>query len=146
VRDRIGHEMGAEADGGKASATMEGVLGVSEAAVGVHAGRAHEETRVVAQLRCESESACAAVAKVVLHARLGWSGNLGYRLLGLGALIDGLDVRQQGSTLIVKTSAPVDDLAKTVDRALHPPARPKPTNAPVARPDEILKFSRDGGP
>jgi hypothetical protein len=146
LRDRLRHELEGEAKSGGA---MDGVLAVSEGALGVHAGRAGEDTRIVAELRCETAAACDSVATVILHARLGWSGNLAYRLFGLGGLIDGLDVQRQGTTLLVRTHAPSDDLARMLDRALHPPERPKPktpsSSAPLAPPDAMLRARLDAG-
>ena len=126
---------------------MQGVLGVSAAALGLHAGRAHEDTRLVAELRCDTEEACAAVSTFILHTRLLWSGNLGYRLFGLGPLIDNLEVQpsETRTSLYIHTRAPVDDLSKMLDRALRPGQARKSRPAEIAdggrpippRPDEV---------
>ncbi len=154
LRERLQGEVapaGVGNNGGerKGNAAMAGVLGVSAAAVGLHAGRPHEDARLVAELHCDTASACEAVSTLILHARLGWSGNLGYRLFGLGPLIDNLEVHAEGArtSLYIGTHASADDLATMVGRALHPPAAKKspladasaatsPTPpAPRARPD-----------
>ena len=65
-----------------------------------------------------ARAACGVVSTLILHTRLIWSGNLGYRLFGLGPLIDNLEVRRARATsLFVQTHAPADDLAKMVERA-----------------------------
>jgi hypothetical protein len=150
VRQRVEHEMALEArEGDHPNELMEGVLGVSAAALAVHAGRAQEDTRFIAELRCDSEGACDAVSTLILHTRLGWSGNLAYRLLGLGPLIDNLTVRREGMSLFVTTHIPASDLAKVVDRALQSPAPkppPKPSATPVPRPaNEVFPAKLDAG-
>ena len=127
VRERLQREMAREANGaagkGDGNKAMAGVLGVSAAALGLHAGRAHEDSRFVAELRCDTESACEAVSTLILHTRLLASGNLAYRLFGLGPLIDNLEVQRAGTpatALYVRSRAPADDLAKMLERALHP--------------------------
>jgi hypothetical protein len=122
LRERLGGEVALEPKGNKA---MEGVLGVSGAALGLHAGRAHEDARLVAELRCDSGAACESVSTLILHTRLLWSGNLGYRLFGLVALIDNLQVQPDAArtSLYIGTHAPADDLAAMLERALK--AAPK---------------------
>jgi hypothetical protein len=161
VRKRLQGQMERErsdgdSKGGAVNKAMEGVLGVSAAGIGLHAGRPHEDMRLAAELRCDSESACDAVSTFILHLRLGWSGNLSYRLVGLGPLIDNLEVQRKGTTLWVQTRGPVDDLAKVVERALRPALNPGPTgadrNAPIptrpdkpTEPNETVLPRRDGG-
>jgi hypothetical protein len=140
LRERLQHEMAEETHAGAAeNKAMEGVLGVSAVALGLHAGHAHEETRLVAEVRCDTESACDAVSTLILHTRLLWSGNLGYRLFGLGPLIDNLEVQHAGNpgtSLHIRTRAPTDDLAKMLERALRPSppkTSPNPSLNPNAR-------------
>jgi hypothetical protein len=155
LRERLQHEMALEGEGssgdkrvGEKMNLMEGVLGVSSAALGVHAGRPHEDTRVIAELVCDSAAACDAVSTLILHTRLRWSGNLAYRMLGLGPLIDNLEVQHPaGAPLIVRTRAPADDLAKLLDRLLRPtspagPRRPKPLPPGI---DEVFPARPDAG-
>jgi hypothetical protein len=162
LRERLEGELSAEPQAregaqSNGSKMMEGVLGVSAAAIGLHAGKAHEDTRVVATARCDSESACSAVSTLILHTRLGMSGNLAYRMLGLGPLIDNLEVQPQGGasapSLVAKTHAPVDDLAKILDRVLRPAAgsgsggsspSSRARSAP-ARPNEVIPAHPDAG-
>lgn len=147
IRERLQREMGEEANLGRADPSktgsenkaMEGVLAISAAGVGLHAGRAHEDARLVAELDCDTENACEAVSTLILHLRLGWSGNLAYRLVGLGPLIDNLEVQRTGSTLHLSTRGPVDDLAKMVERGLHPSSPKKEKVPPIpAKPDETV--------
>jgi hypothetical protein len=140
-----------------ANKTMEGVLGVSAVALGIHAGRPHEDTRLVAELRCDSDAACDAVSTFILHTRLGWSGNLGYRLFGLGPLIDNLQIQHPPSpggsasanVLYVQTRTSTDDLVKIIDRVLRPTAPAKPNATSTARspvPDETVSAAnKDAG-
>ena len=146
VRQKVEHEIALEArEGDHPNKLMEGVLGVSAAALGVHAGRAQEDTRFIAELQCDSEAACDAVSTLILHTRLGWSGNLAYRLLGLGPLIDNLTVRREGTSLFVTTRIPAGDLAKILDRALQS-GPPKPNAKPVPLPaNEIFPAKLDAG-
>ncbi|HEY2511721.1 MAG TPA: hypothetical protein VGI39_12725 [Polyangiaceae bacterium] len=144
VRSRILGEMGGTSD--RPNPVMASVLAVSRAVIGLHAGAANDDTRIAAELRCETEPACDEVSKVILHARLGWSGNLGYRLFGLGALIDNLQVRREGTTLIVQTRAPAEDLARMLDKALNAPPRPKaPPAAPPAPPSAPASAAGSNG-
>jgi hypothetical protein len=150
VRQRIEHEMDLEAhDRDHPNKAMEGVLGISSAAFGVHAGRAQEDTRVIAELRCDAEPACDAVSTLVLHARLGWSGNLAYRLLGLGPLIDNLEVRREGTSLFVKTRARAGDLAKMLakmlDRALESAPTKPSAKPPLSAAEAAFPAKLDGG-
>jgi hypothetical protein len=137
MRRRLQREMAREARDGdqKGTAAMEGVLSVSSAGAALHAGREHDETRLTAVMHCDSDSACEAVSTFILHERLGWSGNLAYRIFGLGGLIDNLEAQRQGTTLFVKTHAPADDLAKMLDRVLSPSAPAKPRQAPQPAPE-----------
>ncbi|MGO8997175.1 MAG: hypothetical protein ACLQVI_27990 [Polyangiaceae bacterium] len=148
VRARVEHEMVLEAhEGDRAVKAMEGVLGVAAAAFGVHAGRnqsGQDETRFLAELRCDTEAACDAVSTLILHTRLGWSGNLAYRLLGLGPLIDNLAVERQGTALFVRTHAPAGDLAKVVSRALDAPPKKAARVVPTS-PDEVFPAHSDAG-
>jgi hypothetical protein len=144
LRERLQLEMARETGAGDA---MQGVLGVSAAAIGLHAGRAQEDTRLVAELRCDTKSACDAVSTLILHTRLRLSGNLGYRLFGLGPLIDNLEVQpgapEPHASIYVRTRAPTDDLAKILDRTLHL-ASPGPKKASPVTPDESFSTVAPG--
>jgi hypothetical protein len=168
LRERLqlemAHETAAAAQGtsepgdgaNRANDAMQGVLAVSAAALGLHAGRAHEDTRLVAELRCDTESACKAVSTLILHTRLRLSGNLGYRLFGLGPLLDNPEVQQEAApagpaapgthaSLYVRTRAPTDDLAKMLDRALHAATgAPPPKKVAPHSPDEALAGGAPG--
>jgi hypothetical protein len=127
---------------------MEGILGVSSAGFGIHAGRADEDTRFVAELRCDTATACEAVSTFILHTRLRWSGSLSYRLIGLGPLIDNLEVQPAGASLTVRTHAPTGDLTKVLDRVLGAsptPAIPKPKKPGTPPADEVFPPHGDAG-
>ena len=160
VRARVEREMELEASAARDGSVneprrglklMEGVLGVSAAAFGIHAGRdqPHEDdTRFVAELRCDTEAACDAVSTLILHTRLGWSGNLAYRLLGLGPLIDNLTVERAGApktALFVRTHAPAGNLARVLSRALDAAPPKKPATAVPAKADEASPAHPDAG-
>lgn len=128
LRDRIGAELVEAPDGGEApgNAAMQGVLGVSGVSLAVRAGKAHEETRVVGELRCDGDPtaadiACKKVETLILHERLKLSGDVRVRLSGLGPLVDGLQTQVAGGALTLKTSAPSDTLARVLTRMLDAP-------------------------
>jgi len=128
LRDRIGTEMMGTPDAGDATAnaTMEGVLEVGGVALAIHAGKEHEDTRIIGELRCDgdaptAEAACKKVETFLLHERLGWSGNMRLRLFGLGPLIDGFQAKANGGVLTFSTSTASDNLAHMLSRVLDAP-------------------------
>jgi hypothetical protein len=130
LRASLEAELAANSKDDRSAKTMDSVLAVSAAALAVHAGRPGDDTRVLAELRCDAAPACDAVSTLLLHTRLRFSGNLGYRLFGLGPLIDNFKVEKEGATLVLGTHEPSEDVAKLVDRALAAgapsPAKPAP--------------------
>ena len=96
-------------------------------------------------------AACDAVSTFILHTRLGWSGNLGYRLFGLGPLIDNLEVQRaptpgaanaSETSLFVQTRAPdrrPSRRCSTASCALPAPKRGE--RRPALAPDEV-RFPR----
>lgn len=83
LRDRLRSEMKDEAN-----PAMEGVLGVHGVALAVTPGVAGGQGSLVAELRCDDAPSCDETKKLLERKRLGWSQNLGLRLVGLGPLID----------------------------------------------------------
>jgi len=170
LRDRLRGEMADEAPAGDAgdaagarNAAMAGVLGVKAAAIGV-SGDDHGATELRAELRCETERDCDAVKRLLEKKKDGWSKDATLRLVGLGALVDGLAFAPRGDVLVLTTRAPSDDAARLVERLLdlrfpkvdaHPP--PPRATAPLPPPpapaaDEVIRpkakgslDGRDGG-
>ena len=129
LRERLKHEMGAEGTGGNASnAAMEGVLDVETAGLAITTGAAGEDSYAAAELRCESDAACAEVKKLVEKTRLGFSKDFGVRLIGLGPLLDSLVVETRGTTLTATARAPTEQLASAIDRVLKMRAEPRATS------------------
>jgi hypothetical protein len=153
LRERLKKEMGAEANDANANVTMAGVLGVSAAGVAVRIAQ-DGLVDARAELRCESESACAEVAKLVLVRRLAWSQDLALRIVGLGPLIDGLEVNAHGASVTATTRAHAADLGAALERIAKLRARERktgPPHPPVAAPeaptrnrapDEVLRPAR----
>ncbi len=138
LRDRIGGEMVDSPDAGDpaSKATMEGILEVGGAALAIHAGKEHEDTRIVGELRCDgdataAEAACKKVETFLLHERLGWSGNMRLRLFGMGQLIDGFQAKANGATLTFSTGTASENLARMLSRVLDAPGHP--IEQPVGR-------------
>jgi len=134
LRERLKHEMGAEVDAdGGANVAMGGVLSVEIAGVAITAGAAGQESEAAAELRCETADACEEVKKLILRKRLTFSKDVGVRLVGLGPLIDSLDVVTSGTTLTASAHAPTEDIAKAIDRVLRlRNERPRPPPPPSA--------------
>jgi hypothetical protein len=143
LRDRVRGEMENAGDATKLGPSIDGVLAVASVGLALHAGRAGEDTRVTLEVRCDgdaAEAACEKVEKMVLHFRLGWSGDLRLRLVGLGPLIDGLETQRTGATLLVRAHAPASDLAHALSRVASMQSRGKP-GPPSTRPepDQVVK-------
>jgi hypothetical protein len=144
LRDRVRSEMEIAGDEAKLGPSIDGVLAVASVGLALHAGRAGEDTRVTLEIRCDgdaAEAACEKVEKMVLHFRLGWSGDLRLRLVGLGPLIDGLETQRTGATLLVRTHARASDLAHALSRIASMQAHAKPGSPSTGpeQPDEVVK-------
>ena len=141
LRDRLKAEMAAEASLGNARGVdaMAGVLGVASAGLALHAGKTGEDTTLLAELRCETDAACAEVKKLIEKQRFAWSRDFGIRLFGLGPLVDNLAVETAsgsggGSALHVKTRGPTAELARALEHALSPSRAPVQTPRPTPAP------------
>jgi hypothetical protein len=140
VRDRLRAELGAElgSDGERAYAS---VLAVASAGFALGTGGPGSATDLAVELRCDSADACAEVKTLLERKRLGFSRDLGLRLVGVGPLIDSLQVTVQGPSLSATAHAPTDDLARAARRVLdfrsaprrpadaHPDGAPTPSNS-----------------
>lgn len=135
VRARVEREMLEELsrDGGAAprdaERTMSGLLGISAAGLALHAGGAAERVELAAELRCEAEDACAAAAELLSREAQRWSRELTLRMLGLGPLLDSIDVAAEEKRVRVTAGAPSAPLASALGRVLRlsgrtPPAGP----------------------
>jgi hypothetical protein len=163
LRDRLRRDMEGEADPSNAAsnAAMLGVLGVSAAGVAVNAGAPGKLTEATVELACDSPEQCEAVSKLILKKRLDWSKDLSLRLVGLGAVVDSLDVKHEGKRVRVAASASADGLAASVKRVLEMRARegapterrlgperkalPLPVPSALRDPDETVPSAKDGG-
>jgi hypothetical protein len=156
LRDRIKNEMGAEI-GSKDNSQkiMAGVLGVSSVGLALKAGERGQNTDLAIELSCDSPDGCEAVEKLVLKKRLDWGKELALRMIGLGPLLDSIDVKRDGARLRVTASAPAEALAQTIDRIIRlkssraasagsdesPPSFPGlgiPSNKDQRAPDETI--------
>jgi len=140
LRDRLKKEMSGETS--TAGVMMSGVLGVSSLGVAVHTGTSID---AAVELACDSSAECEAVERLVQKKRLEWSQDLALRMVGLGPLLDSLELRRDGARLRATASANAVSLAATLDRILRlrGPRPPEPPPAvPSGRPrtpDETLK-------
>lgn len=158
LRDRLRSEMadevartGTSADA-KPADVMAGVLGVSSVGLALRAGTSGQSIDLAVELVCDAENACAAVEKLILKKRLDWSKELMLRMVGLGPLLDSIDVKRQGARIRVTAGAPANALASTLDRVLRfsargrepqgAPAAPPPLPAPIPLPKETIPAPR----
>jgi hypothetical protein len=143
LRERLRGELGAEL-GSEGERTYATVLAVASAGLALGTGGPGSTTDLAAELRCDTPDACADVKTLIERKRLGFSRDLGLRLVGVGPLIDSLTVATQGASLSAAARAPTDDLARAIQRALdfRAPTRtsapssaaPPPRQAPVPLP------------
>ncbi len=131
LRDRLRAEMDGEAGSGKE--IMAGVLGVASVGVALRAGASGDSTQLAVELFCDSADAAAAVEKLILKKRLDWSKELLLRMVGLGTLLDSVEVTRDATKIRVTAGAPSAALASTLERVLRfaaarnaAPPRPAP--------------------
>ncbi len=160
MRERIRNEMEGEIKRGAGdesrSTFAAGVLGVESAGLAIVAGEAGGATSVVVDVTCDGDAACAALAKLVEKKRAEWGGDVAIRLLGVGALLDGIVTENRGTSLRLSTRAPSEEAAKWLERVLelgsarHPTSGPLDSAAPPAPrappfADEIVRAKSDAG-
>lgn len=127
LRDRLKDEMGAEIGSKDTSQKiMAGVLGVSSVGLALKAGERGQNTDLAIELSCDNPEGCEAVEKLVLKKRLDWGKELTFRMVGLGPLLDSIDVKRDGARLRVTATAPADALAQTIDRIIRLKSRGAP--------------------
>jgi hypothetical protein len=145
LRERLKGEMGAEVGAhDPSSSTMAGVLGVSAVGIALQVGGPGKNVDASVELVCDGERGCEAVEKLVQKKRKEWSSDLALRMVGLGSLLDSLEVKREGPRLRATASASSEALAATLDRVLKLRARqaaadgfpsPAPARLPLAEPD-----------
>jgi hypothetical protein len=135
LRERLRTEMGAEIGAKDASqAIMAGVLGVSSAGIALRSG---SNLDAAAELVCDTEDACAAVEKLILKKRFEASREMMLRMIGLGPLLDSVQVERTGSRVRVTATANAEHLASTIDRVLRYRARDvRPETTKPGQPDK----------
>jgi hypothetical protein len=142
LRDRIKNEMLPElaaGGAGKPVDPMAGVLGVSTLGLALRAGESGGSIDAAIELVCDANEACAGVEKLILKKRLDWSKELMLRMVGLGPLLDSIEVKREGTKIRVTAGAPATALATTLDRVLRFSAsRPPPQDDPQPIPPPSL--------
>jgi hypothetical protein len=124
LRDRLKNEMGAELPSeGKPEdtthAVMAGVLGVSSVGLALRAGASGQSIDATIELSCDTDDACGSVEKLILKKRLEWSKELMLRMVGLGPLLDSIEVKREGPKIRVTAGAAASALATTLERVLR---------------------------
>lgn len=154
LKSELSQELASASAGGNddgPEAIMSAVLSVGAAGLAISA-RAGEELSAMAVLRCESEANAKVLARLVERKRFGWQKDIGIRLIGLGAVVDSITAEPKGRELDVRLHAPIDDLARGIQRAMdygrkkaqpEPGPTPPPMKKPI--PDEILPAKKDAG-
>jgi hypothetical protein len=126
--------------------TMAGVLGVSAAGLALKAGESGQSVEAMAELVCDTDEACASVEKLVAKTRFDWSRELSLRMLGLGPLLDSIDIRRDGAKLRVTAGTSADGLVAVIDRVMRLQARRRDQSSPAPpappRPDETIPAPR----
>jgi hypothetical protein len=143
VRDRLRAELGAEL-GSEGERAYASVLAVASAGFALGTGGPGSATDLAVEMRCDTADACAEVKTLIERKRLGFSRDLGLRLVGVGPLIDSLLVAVSGPSLSATAHAPSDDLARAARRVLEfrAPLRPRPAPVPAPPPNSA---AGDGG-
>lgn len=143
LRDRIKNEMGADVLGSKSpdesQNVMAGVLGVSTVGLALRAGPSGGTIDAAVELVCDTDDGCKAVEKLISKKRFEWAKELTYRMVGLGPLLDSIDVKLEDKRIRVTAGAAADALAATIDRVLRLKARSRaseeaPPSIPPTRP------------
>jgi hypothetical protein len=111
--------------------------------------------RLHAVLACEEARACAGLAEALRAARTERAADMGTRMIGLGSVLDRLDIEAERDLIHARVEVPTDEAALLLDRVLnlrgfrHPMPRPAPEDTgsapagPLPAPDEVLR--PDGG-
>lgn len=150
IKGEMAEELGAakEPSSAESAKMMAGVLGVPAAGLALKAGESGRSIEAAVELVCDTEEACASVEKLVATKRFEWSKELSLRMLGLGPLLDSVDIRRDGAKLRVTAGTSADGLAAVIDRVMRLQARrrdestPAPPGSTPPRPDETIPAPR----
>ena len=115
LRKKIEREFQGDSEG--ENDLMRGVLGVG--AAGIALGTTGPTSEIAIELRCDDDDACVQVEKLFAKKKSEWSANIGYRLVGIGALMDDLVVNVDGKKLHAKAHLPTDDARRLIERLLE---------------------------
>lgn len=115
LRHKIERQMQGDSQG--ENAMMQGVLGVG--AAGIAIGSNGAQTEIAVELRCDSAEACTQAQSLIVKKKADWSGNLGLRAVGVGALMNSLEVQVEGQKLHARMHVPTDDARRLIERALE---------------------------
>jgi hypothetical protein len=151
IREKVKAEMIDELAEGEAAGppseravTMAGVLGVSSAALGLYEQGA--EMHVVAELSCETSAACSSVAKLIWRKQEVWSKDRTLRMLGVGPILDHLEVDNHDARLELRAVAPSSQVVEWVKALLYPSASRAPRSPspplPMALPSSLSSAIR----
>lgn len=149
MRQRLRNEMGPEASDDEEAATMRAVLGVTSAGLALGLAAPGSEATMHVELTCDEAASCARVRTLIEKQRLSWSQDVRARMLGLGPLIDAMQVSAEGNRVSLTSRMATDALGAAIGRALRF-ARPRTAPRPERPADlhsalERIEARRDGG-
>lgn len=144
LRDRLRSQMaGEDAQAG----TMASVLGVSSVGVAIKAGGPGGLVEATLDLICDSPEACRVVDELIQTKRFGWAKDLSLRLVGLGPVLDAVEVKREGARVRATTTASADAVAAALERTIRLRGRREPSMDAILgaapRADETVR--PDGG-
>jgi hypothetical protein len=146
LRERLKGEMGSEVGAqDPSSAIMAGVLGVGSVGVAMNTGGPGQNVDASIELVCDDGPACDAVEKLAQKKRGEWSRELTLRMVGLGPLLDSIELKREGLHLRVTASASAEALASTFERVMKLRPRPQardPRRATDEKPADLVLPSR----
>jgi hypothetical protein len=109
-----------------------------------------------ALLACETEDACAELAKSLTAVKQARAGDMAVRMVGFGSVLDRLSIEPSGKLVHLRVAVPADEATTLADRLLalrgirHPMPKDRPSAEPAARPpasaDEVIRAPREGAP
>jgi hypothetical protein len=134
LRERLKAELADQAAASDADRAYASVLAVEQAGVSVASGGPGSTTEVAVELRCESQHDCEAVRDVGERKRHALSSDFGVRIIGLGPLLDSLNLEVHGSSLTATAHGSTDDLARVVQRAVDLRSLERSAQSPSATP------------
>jgi hypothetical protein len=123
--------------------TFNAVLSVREAAASVRAGDDAGKDALLATAVCDTPEACGALRDFLEKKRKAVAGDLGVRLIGLGAALDDMRIEAHGSAVQIALTASAPEIARAVRRgfgaqALAGKPSPRAGDAATPAPDEVI--------